>query len=133
LAASTFFTSIFHESPVGAVTKTINYSEAKLIQQHCEQTVLPTLESNGFTKDYYLVSATTDDKGRYRLKAEANYGPDANVTWYLAKDKVFKGSSLEYFYSAPGTYNVRLKVELSCGTRWITQKVTFKAKQKIKK
>ena len=133
LAASTFFTSIFHESPVGAVTKTINYSEAKLIQQHCEQTVLPMLQSNGFTKDYYLVSATTDDKGRYRLKAEANYGADAKVTWYLAKDKVFKGSSLEYFYAAPGTYNVRLKVELPCGTRWFNQKITFKAKQKIKK
>jgi len=39
LAASTFFTSIFHESPVGAVTKIINYSEAKLIQHPCAQTV----------------------------------------------------------------------------------------------
>ena len=86
-----------------------------------------------FIKDYYLVSATTDDNGRYKLKAEAHYGADAKVTWYLAKDKVFTGSKLEYFYAAPGTYNVRLKVEMPCGTRWFTRKITFKAKQKIKK
>jgi hypothetical protein len=133
LAASTFFTCIFHESPVGVTTKTISYSDAKLIQQHCEQTVLPSLEKNGFSSNYFLLSAATDGKGRYRLKAEAHYSEQAKITWYIAKDKVFKGSSLEYFYSAPGTYTVRLKVEEPCGTRWFAQKINFKGKQKIKK
>jgi hypothetical protein len=133
LAASTFFTCIFHESPVGVTTKTISYSDAKLIQQHCEQTVLPSLEKNGFSSNYFLLSAATDGKGRYRLKAEAHYSEQAKITWYIAKDKVFKGSSLDYFYSAPGTYTVRLKVEEPCGTRWFAQKINFKGKQKIKK
>jgi hypothetical protein len=133
LAACTFYTCIFHESPVGASTKTISYADAKLIQTHCEQTVLPALNANGFTSDYFNIVTETDGKGRYKLKAEAHYGEDSKITWVLAKDKVFKGSALEYYYTAPGSYKVRLKVESPCGTRWFAQKITFKAKPKIKK
>ena len=133
LAAATFFTCIFHESPVGALTKTISYTDAKLIQAHCEKTVLPKLQDIGFKSNYHSITASTDAKGRFRLKASASYGPDAIITWYIAKNKVFKGTELEYFYTSPGTYNVRIKVESPCGTRWFSQKITFKAKQKIKK
>ena len=132
LAASTFYTCIFHESPVGASTKTISYADAKRIQMHCEQTVLPALNTNGFTSDYFNIAATTDEKGRYKLKAEAHYGEDSKITWVIAKDKIFKGSSLEYYYATPGSYKVRLKVESPCGTRWFAQKITFKANPKIK-
>jgi hypothetical protein len=117
---------------VGASTKTISYADAKLIQTHCEQTVLPALKANGFTSDYFNIATETDEKGRYKLKAEAHYGEDSKITWVLAKDKIFKGSALEYYYAAPGSYKVRLKVESPCGTRWFAQKITFKASPKIK-
>ena len=128
LSASTFYTCIFHESPEGAMTKSIDYESALKIQKLCAQSLVPNLDNLGFNSNYVKLNSRTTNDGKFELKAKAFEQENAIITWNLGNGKSLKGTSIEYTYPKPGQYKVIVTVKSACGTRTYSQWVHFKEK-----
>lgn len=130
LAACTFYTALFKESPKGVYTGTIKSKDASLIQEVAAEYVLNNLDLYKLKTNHFNVSYSRTKDGRYIARMYCNFPSALSVKWYLGDGKTSAKTSFSHEYSKEGMYRVKLVVEDSCGVRNYSEIVSFEAPKK---
>ena len=127
LAACTFYTAVFRESIVGAITATIDAKTATIIQKEASNYVLTNLNQLGLDKNFFEIIEERTSQGKYKLSLKAKYSNLAKITWNLGNGIIKHEKETVYYYKKPGKYKVSLTVEEECGVRNYTKRIKYTA------
>lgn len=119
LSASTFFASIFRESPEGAIIKNniISEEDAKIIHRAAASYVLPNLSKYHLDVNIWDVSYQRTEMGSFEASFYASYPFANSIKWDLGDGTKSEEPILKYIYKKAGNYRVKLTVEDTCGVR----------------
>lgn len=132
LAACTFYTAIFRESPEGAMTSTIGAREAKEIQKQAANFVLPRLTQFKLDINFHTVTVPKSSDGKFLLSCKSNYINAKSILWEFGDGSKSTEKNVTYQYKKHGTYRVKLTITEECGTRVFRTKVHYNAPKKPK-
>jgi len=130
LSACTFFTAIFRETPLGAVTSTIDGKTAQIIQREAGNYVLSNLQNLGLDKNYFNILSERTNTGKYKVTLTANFSNIATYQWDLGNGVTKNDKNITYYFKNPGKYRIKLTVNDVCGQRVYTRIVKFEAPPK---
>ncbi len=133
LSACTFYTSIFEESPEGALTSTISNDNALIIQKAAASVVLPNFKLYNLDLNTASVKYFRSKGVEYIVECKSNYPNATKITWDFGNGKFSNDIEVVYAYPKAGKYTVKLTVEDECGIRTIYKKVAFTSPKKPKK
>jgi hypothetical protein len=130
LAACTFYSAIFHESSVGAVTSTISSKNAEIIQLVASNYVMANLNSLKLNMNTWDVNDETTKDTKYVAHCSATFPNATAITWNFGDGRSTTKSSADHLYNKPGRYKVKLTVEDACGIRYYSKIITFEKPKK---
>ena len=126
LSACTFYTAIFRESPEGVYTKTIDATNAKIIQRAAADYVLPRLNELKLDSNIWDVQYARSESGEFIANLYANYPQATDIQWNLGDGTKTNEPILKHVYKKPGQYTIKLKVTDTCGVRSFQKEIIFK-------
>lgn len=126
LSACTFYTSIFRESPEGAITQTISLDNAKIIQKAAASYVLPRLKEFNLDSNIWEVQYSRSVSGDFIANLWANFPNATELEWDLGDKTKSNEPIFKHVYKKPGEYTVKLVVTDTCGVRTYTKNILFK-------
>ncbi len=127
VSACTFYTSIFKESPEGAVTSTISSLISPNIQKTAADYVLQNYDAYKLSKDFYKIEWKMNKEGSFLLTGVANFDKAKDITWNFDDGSTSKDKKVTHKYSKPGNYKVILTVDNECGVKEIVRNVKLTA------
>jgi hypothetical protein len=133
LSACTFYAAVFNESPVGALTSTISFDNADIIQQAAADVVLKNFNLYNLDLNTSSVKYFRTKNANYMVVCKSNYPKAKSITWDFGNGKTSNESKVTHEYQKPGKYTIKLIVDDECGVRTITRKVSYEAPLKPKK
>lgn len=132
IVASTIYTAIFRNSPVGGFTSNIPEDVAYPIQTTAYSFVMKHLKEYNLDQNILDVNHEFTKDGKFKVKVSANYPMADSLNWEFGDGTFSEKSKDQHFYKTFGTYYVKLTVFDKCGTRIIYRPITFKEPYKPK-
>lgn len=133
LSASTFYASIYNDTPEGAITSTISTENAEIIQKAAADIVLNNYKKFNLDFNTYLISNYRTKNVKYMAQCNSNFPNAKSIKWDFGDGKTTNEQDVLHEYHKPGKYIVRLIVEDECGIRQFKKKIVFEAPKKPKK
>lgn len=130
VAASTFYTALFSESPEGAITSTISNENAPKIQKIASEYVLNNYSKYGLDINRYDIKTIRAVDGKFMLYGKTNFPEATAVNWDFGDGTNSTNLNPTHRYQKPGIYKITLTVEDTCGTRLIERTAIFKEPKK---
>jgi len=119
LAACTFYSAIFKESCIGALTKTIAFEDANRIQETVSNFVLRNLQKFSLHENTFSVKSfkqvLNGGNSITQVTCSANYPDAKSYSWETSSGIVSNGSKLVFNLTTPGKYKVKFTLKRSCG------------------
>jgi hypothetical protein len=119
LAACTFYTAIFKESCIGALTNTIAFEDANRIQETVSNYVLRNLQKFSLHENTFSVKSfkqvLNGGKSMTQVTCSANYPDALSYSWETSSGIVSNGSKLVFNLTEPGKYRIKFTMTRSCG------------------
>jgi hypothetical protein len=125
LAASCFYAALFKTEPTVGFTAKLDPKQAATLQDIAGTLVLMNkyrykINQNTVELDVRL---SPDDKKVVHLNA--NYPNATSVTWDFGDGMTETAFKTRHVYGKPGNYEIKIKVQDSCGERLLKRKVTI--------
>jgi len=125
LAASCFYAALFKTEPTVDFTAKLDPKQAATLQDIAGTLVLMNkyrykINQNTVELDVRL---SPDDKKVVHLNA--NYPNATSVTWDFGDGMTETAFKTRHVYGKPGNYEIKIKVQDSCGERLLKRKVTI--------
>ena len=125
LAASCFYSALFKTEPNLSFTAKLDPKQAAIIQEIAGVQVL-------MNKSRYRINQNTVELD-VRLSAEdkkvvhltANYPNAKSVVWDFGDGMTESAFKTRHVYGKPGNYEIKIKVQDSCGERLLKRKITI--------
>jgi len=130
IAASSFYTAIFNESPEGAITSTISNEIAPKIQKMAATYVLENYKRYKLEVNTYSIKDMRTVDGKYMMYGKSNFPESTSIHWDFGDGKTSTDKNPTHRYLNPGVYKIVLTVEDVCGTRVIERTAEFKEPKK---
>ncbi|MFA7273220.1 MAG: PKD domain-containing protein [Crocinitomicaceae bacterium] len=130
IAASTFYTALFNESPEGAITSTISNENAPKIQKIASDYVLNNYTKYGLDVNRYDIKTIRAVDGKFMLHGKTNFPEATSVNWDFGDGTNSTNLNPTHRYQKPGIYKITLTIEDTCGTRLIERTAIFKEPKK---
>lgn len=133
LAACTFYSAFYQDSPEGVITSTISSENAKIVQRESFKYVIThfdnlKLNNNRSSLSYYRTSDV-----KYIVECKSNYPEALCVMWEFGDGEISSSNNPIHNYKKPGKYKVKLYIEDVCGEREFEQKISFSKPKKPKR
>ncbi len=125
IVATSFFSAIFRQTPVGGYTASIADKVALSIQKIAYDYVKGHLNEYKLDRDVYDISSTFTKDGRFSLTGRASFPNAKSVKWDFGDSTYSESPEVQHYYKTHGKYLVRLTVEDTCGIRDYVKEVAF--------
>jgi hypothetical protein len=126
LAASCFYAALFKSEPTVNFTAKLDSKQAATLQEIAGTLVLMNkyrYKINQNTVELDVRTVGGDDKKVVHLSA--NYPNATSVTWDFGDGMTETAFKTRHVYGKPGNYEIKIKVQDSCGERLLKRKVSI--------
>lgn len=133
LSASTFYASIFKESPVGVKISKLDANQALFVEKEAAKLVLSNYEYYNLSWNRSTLKHYRTSDMKYFAECKANF-PEANcIMWEFGDGNFSFSNNPVHNYKKVGKYTVKLYVDDSCGSRFYEKNIVFVKPRKPKK
>ncbi len=133
LSASTFYSSIFRESPERVKISKVDANQALFVEKEAAKLVLSNYDYYNLSWNRSTLKHYRTSEIKYIAECRANY-PEANcIMWEFGDGNFSFSNNPVHTYKKAGKYTVKLYIDDTCGERYYEKKIVFVKPSKPKK
>lgn len=125
LAASCFYAALFKTDPYVTFTAKLDTKQAGLIQETAGTYILMNKNRYKINQNSVEIDVKLTDENKKVVHLTANYPNAKSVTWDFGDGMTETALKTRHVYGKPGNYEVKIKVQDSCGERLMKRKVSI--------
>ncbi|MBP8156531.1 MAG: DUF4886 domain-containing protein [Leadbetterella sp.] len=125
LAASCFYAALFKTDPYVTFTAKLDTKQAGLIQETAGTYILMNKNRYKINQNSIEIDVKLTDENKKVVHLTANYPNAKSVTWDFGDGMTETALKTRHVYGKPGNYEVKIKVQDSCGERLMKRKVSI--------
>lgn len=125
LAASCFYAALFKTDPYVTFTAKLDAKQAGVIQETAGTYILMNKNRYRINQNSVEIEVKLSDENKKVVHLTANYPNAKSVTWDFGDGMTETALKTRHVYGKPGTYEVKIKVQDSCGERLMKRKVSI--------
>lgn len=123
LVASSFYAALFRTSPKVSFYANTEQKNAVIIQDIAGSVVLTNKYRYELTKNTVDLEVKLNDAQKKVVHYSSNFPNATSVVWEFGDGFSANTAKARHIYAKPGTYEVKVKIQDSCGQRVIKRKV----------
>ncbi|MFN5441221.1 MAG: DUF4886 domain-containing protein [Flavobacteriia bacterium] len=125
LSAACFYAALFKTEPVVSFTSKLDIKQASTIQEIAGALVLMNKNRYRINENTVEIDVRLSPENKKVVHLSANYPNAKNVVWDFGDGMTETAFKTRHVYGKPGNYEIKIKVQDSCGERLLKRKVTI--------
>lgn len=125
LAASCFYAALFKTEPNLSFTAKLDPKQAALIQEIAGVQVLMNKSRYKINQNTVELDVKLSAEDKKVVHLSANYPNAKSVVWDFGDGMTESAFKTRHVYGKPGNYEIKIKVQDSCGERLLKRKITI--------
>lgn len=125
LAASCFYAALFKTEPNLSFTAKLDPKQAALIQEIAGVQVLMNKSRYKINQNTVELDVKLSAEDKKVVHLSANYPNAKSVVWDFGDGMTENAFKTRHVYGKPGNYEIKIKVQDSCGERLLKRKITI--------
>lgn len=125
LAASCFYAALFKTEPNLSFTAKLDPKQAALIQEIAGVQVLMNRSRYKINQNTVELDVKLSAEDKKVVHLSANYPNAKSVVWDFGDGMTESAFKTRHVYGKPGNYEIKIKVQDSCGERLLKRKITI--------
>lgn len=125
LAASCFYTALFKTEPDLSFTAKLDPKQAAIIQEIAGVQVLMNKSRYKINQNTVELDVKLSAEDKKVVHLSANYPNAKSVVWDFGDGMTESAFKTRHVYGKPGNYEIKIKVQDSCGERLLKRKITI--------
>jgi hypothetical protein len=125
LAASCFYAALFKTDPYVTFTAKLDPKQAGVIQETAGTYILMNKNRYKINQNSVEIDIKLTDESKKVVHLTANYPNAKSVTWDFGDGMTETALKTRHVYSKPGNYEIKIKVQDTCGERMMKRKVSI--------
>lgn len=123
LTAACFYTALFKTSPKVSHHANLDAKTVAILQDYAGTTVLNNTNRYGINVNTVDIEVKLNDANKKVVHYSANFPNASSVVWEFGDGFTAPTPKARHIYAKPGVYNIKVKVQDSCGQRIIKRSV----------